>query len=104
MGRVAPDLSPTVYDPETDPRVRLRAAAVVGDGLLRVTWSDDVTRDVDFSFLRDGKGLRHLTLVPEVFRDFEIEDGGHGIRWIHGFDQCADALRILADKQHHGIA
>ena len=74
------------------------------DRVLRVTWSDGVTRDVDFSHLGSKPATWRLTLVPEVFRDFEIEEGGHGIRWIHGFDQCADALRILADKQYHGIS
>ncbi|MEM7644335.1 MAG: DUF2442 domain-containing protein [Pseudomonadota bacterium] len=81
----------------------MRAASVFSDGVLRVTWSDGVTRDVDFSHLDAERASWRLTLVPEVFRDFEIEEGGHGIRWINGFDQCADALRILADQQYYGM-
>ena len=88
-----------VYDPLVDPRVRLVGAEVLRPSVLRTTWTDGAVRDLDLSSRMKGSAFRKMLAIPEVFRDFEIEEGGHGIRWINGIDFCADAMRIWADEQ-----
>jgi hypothetical protein len=33
----------------------------------------------------------------------EIIHTGRALQWVSGADYCADALRILADRQHYGV-
>ena len=100
MGRADPTLDRGhVYDPTRDPRVRLVGAEVLRANVLRTTWTDGAVRDVDLSPRMEGSAFARMLAIPEVFRDFEVEEGGHGIRWINGIDFCADAVRTWADEQ-----
>lgn len=100
MGRVEPALGGgKVYDPEHDPRVRLTGAEVLRPGVLRTGWTDGAVRELDLTPRMRGSAFKRMLSIPEVFRDFEVERGGHGIRWINGIDFCADAMRIWADEQ-----
>ena len=100
MGRAEPALDRgSVYNPAKDPRVRLVGAEVLRPNVLRTTWTDGAVRDVDLASRMRGSAFAKMLAIPEVFRDFEVEEGGHGIRWINGIDFCADAVRIWADEQ-----
>ncbi len=70
-------------------------------GFLRLTWDDDVSRDVDITDWLKGRPLLELLQVPEVFRDVTIVEGGGGIEWANGVDFCAQALRLHSDAQQN---
>jgi len=44
----------------------------------------------------------HTPAEPTTFADVEIIHHGRAVQWVSGADYCADALRILADRQHFG--
>ncbi|MGR3434778.1 MAG: DUF2442 domain-containing protein [Shimia sp.] len=99
MGRVEPDLEREAYV-EGRPVPKLAQAQSLRVGLLRLTWTDGVSRDVDVGHLFDhSRALARMLSIPEVWSDFEIEEGGHGLRWINGVDLCSDALRLRGDAQ-----
>ena len=100
MGRVESSVGrDRVYDPSTDPRVRLLGVEVLRANVLRTSWTDGAVRDVDLSARMKESAFLKMLAIPEVFRDFEVEEGGHGIRWVNGVDFCADAIRIWGDEQ-----
>ena len=103
MGRAEPVMGrERIYDPLTHPRVRLLGAEVLRPNVLRTTWTDGAVRNVDLSDRMKGSAFLKMLAIPEVFRDFEVDEGGHGIRWINGVDFCADAMRIWGDEQLTG--
>ncbi|MEM6438889.1 MAG: DUF2442 domain-containing protein [Pseudomonadota bacterium] len=67
--------------------------------VLRATWTDGRTMDVDFTeVIARSKWFATLTF-PEAFRDVEIIFGGSGVQWASNADFCAQALRRLAEEQ-----
>ena len=95
---------PEIYDPfAAEEFIRIQSIDVIATPRLRVAFSDGVVREVDFSGpIGRNKWFRTLS-VPSTFDTVEIIEDGRGLQWVTGADYCADALRILADKQYHGI-
>ena len=78
--------------------------AVAAPGVLRLTWNDGVTRDVDVSASPQRHPLLKMLNIPEVFRDVEAINNGGGIGWLNGADFCAQALRIRSDEYENSKA
>ena len=94
-----------IYDPyASEEMLRATKVEVVRTPVLRVAFDDGVVREVDFSEVI-GRSRWFATLkVPTTFETVESIHNGRAIQWITGADYCVDALRILADKQLHGVA
>lgn len=71
----------------------------VSAGILRVSWNDGVTRDVDLRQQMRGHAVLSMLEVPEVFRDVSVVPGGGGVEWVNGADFSARSLRIWSDEQ-----
>ena len=71
----------------------------VDAGVLRVTWSDGVTRLVDIRGQLRGHVVLDMLNVAEVFRDVSVAPGGGGIEWANGADFSARSLRIWSDEE-----
>jgi hypothetical protein len=83
---------------------RIHEIEVLATPKLRVVFDDGVERVVDFSdTIARSRWFRTLS-VPTTFETVAVIHGGRALQWVTGADYCADALRILADKQHAGIA
>ena len=95
---------PEVYDPfGSEDRIHVEAIRSAETPILRVAFSDGVVRDVDFSeTIARSKWFRALS-EQTTFETVEIINDGRALQWITGADYCVDALRILADKQFHGL-
>ncbi len=92
-----------VYDPlRAATPLRIVRAEPVRTPVLRVTFDDGVTREVDLSETVARSRWFHTLAEPATFADMEIIHGGRALQWVSGADYCADALRILADRQHTG--
>lgn len=68
-------------------------------GFLILSWNDGTTREVDISDMMTGHPMLEMLQVPEVFQDVSLVDGGGGVEWPNGADFCAQALRMLSDRQ-----
>jgi hypothetical protein len=92
-----------IYDPlhATKP-IRIVKAEPVRTPVLRVTFDDGVTREVDLSETVARSRWFHTLAEPATFADMEIIHHGRALQWVSGADYCADALRALADRQHFG--
>jgi hypothetical protein len=88
------------YDPLTTERmIRITSVHAVDATRLRVRFDDGVERDVDFADVI-ARNRWFITLrLPDAFADVEIGEHGRSLKWISGPDFCADALRVLADRQ-----
>lgn len=79
--------------------LKIKLVQPIATGLLRISWDDGVTRDVDVS----GWMRRHVLLEmlndPTVFKDVSVVQYGGGVEWPNGADFCAQALRLLSDEQ-----
>lgn len=74
--------------------------AVQSPGVLRVTWDDGMTRNVDVSPMFSRHPVLAMLNIPEVFRDVSVVPGGGGVEWVNGADFSARSLRIWADEQN----
>ncbi|HBG97898.1 MAG: DUF2442 domain-containing protein [Rhodobacteraceae bacterium] len=94
-----------IYDPFAHEEVlRIEKIDVLDTPKLRVVFDDGAERVVDFSdTIARSRWFRTLS-VPTTFETVEVIHGGRALQWVTGADYCADALRILADKQQAGIA
>ena len=72
-------------------------------GVLRITWDDGVTREVDVRDSMTGHVLLEMLNSPEVFKDVSVVTGGGGIQWPNGADFCAQALRMRSDDKVNQI-
>jgi hypothetical protein len=92
--------APDVCDPRraAEP-IRIVEVAADAPPVLRVTFDDGVTREVDLSETIARSRWFHTLAVPTTFADVEIIHGGRALQWVSGADYCADALRVLADRQ-----
>jgi hypothetical protein len=98
-----PSAAAEIYDPFQAARpIRIVAVAPVGASVLRVTFDDGIVRDVDFTETIARSRWFHTLSVPTTFTDVEIIHDGRALQWVTGADYCADALRVLADRQHAG--
>ena len=80
---------------------KLSHAAPVETGQLSLAWTDGFEASIDLrsTLETSPSALVRSLLIPEVFIDFEVQDGGGAVRWINGVDFCADALRLEAETQ-----
>jgi hypothetical protein len=83
--------------------IRIVSVELVSTPTLRVTFSDGVTREIDLSETVKRSRWFHTLSEPATFADVEIIHNGRALQWVSGADYCADALRILADRQHYGV-
>jgi hypothetical protein len=81
------------------PDVKVSAAFPVTPGILRLTWTDGVTREVDISSWMTRHPLLKMLNDPDVFRDVSVISQGGGVEFGNGVDFCAQALRLLSDEQ-----
>ena len=81
------------------PDVRIQTVTPVLTGMLRISWDDGVTRDVDVSAWMRRHPLLEMLNDPDVFRDVSVVNNGGGVEWVNGADFCAQALRMLSDEQ-----
>jgi hypothetical protein len=81
------------------PDVKIAAVSAVSTGILRITWTDEVTRDVDISAWMNRHVLLDMLNDPDVFRDVSVVNNGGGVEFSNGADFCAQALRMLSDEQ-----
>jgi Protein of unknown function (DUF2442) len=89
-----------IYDPyASQDFLRILRVDVVGTPVLRVTFDDGITRDVDFAPVIAKSRLFRTLSIPTTFETVEVIHNGRALQWITGADYCADALRILADQQ-----
>ena len=95
---------PEVYDPfGSEEHLRIDAIQSAETPVLVVSFSDGIDRRVDLSeTIARSKWFRALA-EQTTFETVEIINDGRALQWITGADYCADALRILADKQYHGL-
>ena len=89
-----------IYDPfSAAEQVRIVSIDASRTPVLKVEFSDGARREVDFSDLvARSKWFRTLG-IQTTFEDVEIIHGGRALQWVTGTDYCADALRILGDRQ-----
>ena len=94
-----------IYGPfASDAFIRVERIEVATTPRPRVRFSDGAVRKIDLSeTIARSKWFRNLS-AQTTFETVEIIEGGHALQWINGADYFTDALRILADKQLHGIA
>ena len=83
--------------------LRITHVMAVRTGLLRITWDDGVTRDVDVSDLMRGHVLLDMLNIPEVFADVSVVEWGGGVEWRNGADFSAQTLRLRADEQTNSL-
>lgn len=89
-----------IYDPlATDSFLRILRADVVRPPVLRVLFDDGAEREVDFSSVIERSRWFRTLSVPTTFEDFEVVHNGRALQWVSGADYCADALRMLGDRQ-----
>ena len=81
------------------PWVHIVTAVPLTTGILRITWNDGVTRDVDVTGWMTRHPLLQMLNDPLVFRDVSVVQNGGGVEWPNGADFCAQALRLLSDEQ-----
>jgi hypothetical protein len=81
------------------PLLSVTSVAVQAQGVLRVSWDDGVTRDVDVSSRLDRHPVLAMLNIAEVFRDVSVVPGGGGVEWVNGADFSARSLRIWSDEQ-----
>lgn len=94
-----------VYDPfSSEDFLTLKSIDVLETPKLRAVFSDGVTRVIDFSEVIDRNHWFHALSAPTTFETVEVINDGRGLQWITGVDYCVDALRIMADKQLHGVS
>ncbi len=79
--------------------LRITEVMALRTGLLRVTWDDGVTRDVDVTDLLSGHVLLDMLNIPEVFADVSVVEWGGGVEWRNGADFSAQTLRMHSDEQ-----
>ena len=94
-----------IYDPFAhEEMLRITEVVPLEGPNLRVRFDDGAERVVDFSdVIKRSRWFRTLE-VPTTFETVEVIHNGRAIQWITGADYCADALRILGDKQMAGLA
>ena len=81
------------------PNVRLGRVGPLATGMLRLTWDNGATRDVDVTGWMQRHPLIKMLNDPDVFRDVSLVNNGGGLEWANGADFCAQALRLLSDEQ-----
>ena len=79
--------------------IRLTKAAPLSVGVLRLTWDDQETRDVDVAEWMQRPAHRAFMYDPNHFNQVSLVHWGGGIEWPCGLDFCAQALRMRADEQ-----
>jgi hypothetical protein len=82
--------------------IRILAVEPIGTSVLRVNFDDGAVREVDFAETIARSRWFHTLSVPTTFADVEIIHDGRALQWVTGADYCADALRMLADRQQAG--
>ena len=93
-----------IYDPlHAETPLRLVREEQVRTPVIHVTFDDGVTREVDLYETVARSRWFHTLAEPATFADMEIIHSGRALQWVSGADYCADALRILADRQHFGV-
>ncbi len=80
--------------------IRLTQVLPMATGILRLTWDDQVMRDVDVRPMMTRHLVLEMLAVPEVFRDVSVVPGGGGMEWPNGADFSARSLRVWADEQN----
>lgn len=89
-----------IYDPLTAAEVvRITDIEVLRTPVMRVSFSDGETREIDFSDVIERSRWFRTLAVPTTFSEVEIVHNGRALQWITGADFCADALRIKGDRQ-----
>jgi hypothetical protein len=89
-----------IYEPfKAAKPVRIVAVEADAPPVLRVTFDDGATRAVDLSETIARSRWFHTLATPTTFADVEIIHDGRALQWVSGADYCADALRVLADRQ-----
>lgn len=74
------------------------SVSVPSHGVLRLRWTDGVTRDVDVSGSSGaGNPLLRQLADPAVFATVRVGEFG-GVEWANGIDMCPHALRLQADE------
>ena len=67
----------------------------IGTFTLRLTFNDDVTKDVDFAaYLKKKRGLFQQLNKPSEFKKFNIDMAG-GLAWKCGVDLAPEVLFAL---------
>ena len=71
--------------------------------VLRLTYDDGFSGEVDFSETIARGGVMTLLTDPAAFGDVKIGEGGRSLGWVDAkgddVDFCADALRFKAEEQ-----
>ena len=97
--------SAEVYDPfATEEFLRIEAVESLGTPRLRVRFDDGEERVVDFAEVIERNRWFRTLSVPTTFETVEIIHDGRALQWVTGADYCADALRMLSDKQRMGAS
>lgn len=71
--------------------LRVTEVEPLDDHRLRVTFNDDVVRDVDCSFLLHG-ALGEPLRDPEYFRQVRVDDEARTVVWPNGLDPAPELL------------
>ena len=79
--------------------LKIVEARACGGGVLRLSWSDGVTRDVDVRMWLRRHPLLDALNDPAAFEQVEVVNRGGGVGWPNGADFCAQALRLRSDDQ-----
>lgn len=72
--------------------LRVTEVEALDDHRLRVTFNDDVVRDVDCSFLLHG-ALGEPLRDPDYFRQARVDDEARTVVWPNGLDPAPELLR-----------
>lgn len=79
--------------------LRIVSVGTATNGVLRLSWDDGATREVDVRLWLRRHPLLEALNDPVVFSQVEVVNRGGGVGWPNGADFCAQSLRLLSDDQ-----
>ena len=83
--------------------LRIREVRALANFILRVTFLDGATYDIDFSRVVGTGGTTDALTNPAVFAEAGIGEGGFSVHWPGGFDNGSDTLRWDGELARLGL-